>query len=128
MTAVNEFFSAIQSNTSIQLGTWAMTSFGILAKSSLLLLCAWTFVALQRRRSAAMRHMTWTLALACSLALLVLPIAMPAWKVLPRIEKTQPAKIVDLRAGENIFAMMAAEPQPKSSHDATRSTATNKAT
>src|SRR3954462_4582924 len=114
MNSMNQFFSEIQSNT------LAMASLGILAKSSLLLLCAWAVVALQRRRSAAVRHMMWTLALTCSLALLVLQVALPAWKVLPRMDKSQ-ATVETAQvqlANENILSLMAADP-PTARHTTT---------
>src|SRR3954469_17976953 len=105
MNSINQFFSEVQSNT------LAMISLSILAKSSLLLLCAWAVVALQRRRSAAVRHMMWSIALSCSLALLALQVTMPAWKVMPRIDHAKPqttlASAQAQPANENIFAMMA---------------------
>ena len=38
-----------------------------------------------RRRAAALRHLLWTVALAVSVALLVLPALLPAWPVVPAV-------------------------------------------
>src|SRR3954471_6671614 len=121
MNSINQFFSEIPANT------LAIASLGILAKSSLLLLCAWAVVALQRRRSAAVRHMMWTLAISCSLALLALQVALPAWKVLPRIDKAQETvpTAQPQPAAENILALTA---EDSATAPRTATTATKKPT
>ncbi len=63
---------------------------GLLFKGTLLLLLAATLVLALRRASAATRHLVWTLALAAVLALPVLALTLPAWKV-PIISAPAPA-------------------------------------
>src|SRR5438477_645222 len=54
-------------------------------KSSGIFLFVWGTTLLLQHRSAAVRHLSWTMALVCSLALLLLPAVTPAWKILPKM-------------------------------------------
>jgi beta-lactamase regulating signal transducer with metallopeptidase domain len=52
-------------------------------KAALILALASLAAAVLRRRSAALRHLIWTIALGATVAVLILPAALPAWRVVP---------------------------------------------
>jgi len=62
-------------------------------KSSLILGVTFASTMLLRRQSAALRHMTWTIGLLCSLALPMFSIVLPTWRVAPT-RAVQPSEIV----------------------------------
>src|SRR3954470_21776204 len=72
---------------------FSVTLIGAVAKSSLLLFAAWCATLLLRRKTAALRHLVWTSAIACSLALLALQFVLPAWRVLPRVQTTTDTQV-----------------------------------
>jgi len=52
-------------------------------KSGILLLLAAAAVAALRKSAAATRHLVWTSAMACALAMPILSLCLPRWRVLP---------------------------------------------
>src|SRR5947209_10467433 len=68
-------------------------------KSSGIFLFAWGITLLLRRRSAAVRQLSWTIALACSLVLLALPAVTPAWKILPKMGPASLAPTSEVTTG-----------------------------
>ena len=81
-----------------------------IVKATLLLATAGLASFILRRRSAAMRHVVWTLALVGALALPVLSIALPRWQIglvtinqLPASSSQLPAS--SCRAGRNAWTV-----------------------
>jgi TonB family protein len=67
-------------------------SFGIALKGTAVLAVVWLAAQVLRRRSAAVRHLLWTVCAAVLIALPILSIALPAWPVpAGRFETMMPA-------------------------------------
>ncbi|HUB78630.1 MAG TPA: TonB family protein [Bryobacteraceae bacterium] len=60
---------------------WFTILWGAACKSTVLIGVAWLLALALRRQSAAMRHLVWTAAAAGMLALPLLSVSMPAWRV-----------------------------------------------
>src|SRR5579864_1259675 len=60
---------------------WFAMFAGVALKSSAVLAVAWLVALALRRRSAAMRHLAWTAALAAVLVLPLFSVSLPAWRV-----------------------------------------------